>query len=180
MAYRWFTRRKLALIPGLLALVFLIACGGAASEAPTAAPQAPTAAPQPVATTAAGPAPATASTQSTEPTKITTAMETPKAPSVAMEPTAIPTAAPKAAAPPVADWVSIAQNKHYNGVLPIATCSKPGFWDVHYGGSSCSTLRPSQPRFNGLLEWNPVQPDEIQGDLAPIHRKDECGVVVMG
>ena len=177
MAYRWFTRRKLALIPGLLALVFLIACGGAASEAPTAAPQAPTAAPQPVATTAAGPAPATASTQSTEPTKITTAMEPPKAPSVAMEPTAIPTAAPKAAAPPVADWVSIAQNKHYNGVLPIATCSKPGFWDVHYGGSSCSTLRPSQPRFNGLLEWNPVQPDEIQGDLAESWKISDDGKV---
>ena len=50
MAYRWFTRPKLALIPGLLALVFLIACGGAAPEAPTAAPQ-------PVATTAAGSSP---------------------------------------------------------------------------------------------------------------------------
>ena len=50
MAYRWFTRPKLALIPGLLALVFLIACGGATPEAPTAAPQ-------PVATTAAGSSP---------------------------------------------------------------------------------------------------------------------------
>ena len=75
MAYRWFTRRKLALIPGLLALVFLIACGGAASEAPTAAPQ-------PVATTAAASSPtatvaATAAAAGSSPTATVAATPAP-------------------------------------------------------------------------------------------------------
>ena len=134
MAYRWFTRPKLALIPGLLALVFLIACGGAAPEAPTAAPQ-------PVATTAAGPAPATASTQSTE------------VPTAAVEP-----------APAVPEWVSRGK---YGSTVPFVHRGDPGFWDLHYGSSRRTTLAPSGPRYNQLVEQNPVkETDEIIGDLA--------------
>ena len=44
--------------------------------------------------------------------------------------------------------------------------SNPGFWDVHYGGSLNTTLMPSSPRFNQLVEYNPVNPSEIIGDLA--------------
>ncbi|CAI8046722.1 Periplasmic oligopeptide-binding protein [Geodia barretti] len=132
----------------MLLLLFAVACGATA----TATPVPPTATTAPVADTAAPAATEAPSAQ-------------PRATTAAAAPTAVPTAAPAVAAP-VPDWVSIGQGKHYNGVIPIATCSKPGFWDVHYGGSSCSTLRPSHPRFNQLLEWNPVQTDEIQGDLA--------------
>jgi peptide/nickel transport system substrate-binding protein len=58
------------------------------------------------------------------------------------------------------------QAKHHNGVLPMLTFSDIGFCDVHYGGSSGSTLRPCGPRFNQLVEINPVVPGQIQGDLA--------------
>ena len=47
----------------------------------------------------------------------------------------------------------------------VAT-SNPGFWDVHYGGSMNTVLIPSGPRFNQILEYNPVNPNEIIGDLA--------------
>ena len=149
MTHYWFWKPKvLVCTPLMLLLLFAVACGATA----TATPVPPTATTAPVADTAAPAATEAPSAQ-------------PRATTAAAAPTAVPTAAPGVAAP-VPDWVSIGQGKHYNGVIPMATCSKPGFWDVHYGGSSCSTLRPSHPRFNQLLEWNPVQPDEIQGDLA--------------
>jgi peptide/nickel transport system substrate-binding protein len=70
-------------------------------------------------------------------------------------------------APVVApDWVSIGQGNHYNGVVELLWRNNPGFWDVHYGGSSTTTLMPSAVRFNQLVEYNPVETTEVIGDLA--------------
>jgi peptide/nickel transport system substrate-binding protein len=55
--------------------------------------------------------------------------------------------------------------------------NNPGFWDVHYGGSLHTTLVPSSPRFNQLVEYNPVNPTEIIGDLARTWEVSDDGSV---
>ena len=64
------------------------------------------------------------------------------------------------------NWWQEGETKHYRGTFPMVGNSNPGFWDVHYGGSLNTTLMPSSPRFNQLVEYNPVMPSEIIGDLA--------------
>lgn len=80
-------------------------------------------------------------------------------------PTAIPTPQDVAISK-VPDWVSIGATKHWKGDFPLIAARNPGFWDVHYGGSLNTTLAPSSPRFNQLLEYDPTAPTEIIGDLA--------------
>ncbi len=75
----------------------------------------------------------------------------------------VPTPVPADARP---DWWQEGETKHYRGTFPMVGNSNPGFWDVHYGGSLNTTLMPSSPRFNQLVEYNPVKPSEIIGDLA--------------
>ncbi len=64
------------------------------------------------------------------------------------------------------DWWIEGAGKHYRGDFPLVAQYNPGFWDVHYGGSMNTVLVPSGPRFNQILEYNPVNPSEIIGDLA--------------
>ena len=64
------------------------------------------------------------------------------------------------------DWWQEGESKHYRGDFPLVATHNPGFWDVHYGGSLNSVLIPSGVRFNQILEYNPVNPSEIIGDLA--------------
>lgn len=64
------------------------------------------------------------------------------------------------------DWWQEGESNHYRGDFPLVASSNPGFWDVHYGGSMNTVLIPSGPRFNQILEYNPVNPGEIIGDLA--------------
>ena len=78
-------------------------------------------------------------------------------------PVAAPTVIPAEDRP---DWWVEGESKHYRGDFPLVATSNPGFWDVHYGGSMNTVLIPSGPRFNQILEYNPVNPGEIIGDLA--------------
>ena len=78
-------------------------------------------------------------------------------------PVPVPTAVPIDQRP---DWWQEGESKHYRGDFPLVATHNPGFWDVHYGGSLNSVLIPSGPRFNQILEYNPVNPGEIIGDLA--------------
>ena len=90
----------------------------------------------------------------------------------------IPTAIPTPGAMEVAevpDWVSIGATKHWKGDFPLVAARNPGFWDVHYGGSLNTTLAPSSPRFNQLLEYDPTAPTEIIGDLAKTWDVNEDG-----
>ena len=89
---------------------------------------------------------------------------------------ATPAPAP-ASAKERAAWEDIAAGKHYKGVFPLMAIRNPGFWDVHYGGSLNTVLTPSSPRFNGLVEYNPVNPTEIIGDLAKTWEVNEAGDV---
>ena len=87
---------------------------------------------------------------------------------------ATPVAAPVAAMERP-DWVDIGAAKHYKGVFPLMAIRNPGFWDVHYGGSLNTVLTPSSPRFNGLIEYNPVSTADIIGDLAKTWEVNEAG-----
>ena len=89
---------------------------------------------------------------------------------------ATPVAAPVSAKGKEA-WEDIAAGKHYRGVFPLMAIRNPGFWDVHYGGSLNTVLTPSSPRFNGLVEYDPVNPTEIIGDLAKTWEVNEAGDV---
>ncbi|PKB63595.1 MAG: hypothetical protein BZY80_06595, partial [SAR202 cluster bacterium Io17-Chloro-G2] len=87
--------------------------------------------------------------------------------------TAVPVPTPAAV---VAEWVKVGESKHMSGFLQLIASRNPGFWDVHYGGSLNTTLIPSGPRFNQLLEYNPVNPTEIIGDLAKTWSVSEDGL----
>lgn len=62
------------------------------------------------------------------------------------------------------DWVN--QGKYQSMILEIAAGSNPSNWDPQAGASLYSTLIPTSPRFNQLVEYDPVNPTEIIGDLA--------------
>lgn len=157
--HQWSKKAKAMITaPLMLLLLFAVACGATAQDTPV----------PPTATTApaADPTPAGAAV---EPTKATAAVSD-------MKPTAVPTAAPQAL-PALPEWVSTGQGKHYNGIIPWVWRNNPGFWDVHYGGSLTTSLMPSAPRFNQLVEYNPVKTDEIIGDLAESWEVSNDGTV---
>ena len=157
--------RNRLLAAGMIVLVFILACG----ESTTATVQAPTdtqatQAPAPTATPVPGaPAPTATSAPGAPPPTATPASGAPAPTATRGAPAPVPTATP---APVIERPAWMDQAKHHNGVLPMLTFSDIGFCDVHYGGSSGSTLRPCGPRFNQLVEINPVVPGQIQGDLA--------------
>ena len=151
----WHPRTLLAL--GALAVtVALVACGGATTAPATSG-----------GTSGGGSAPAAAAPAAT-PTlnPFAGAQEpTPTAP-LNVAPTAVPVPTAMMAVDQRPDWWQEGEAQHYRGDFPLVATSNPGFWDVHYGGSMNTVLIPSGPRFNQILEYNPVNPNEIIGDLA--------------
>jgi len=75
--------------------------------------------------------------------------------------------------PLVPDWV--ANGKYQPMVLQFVSRSNPGQWDTHYCGSLFSCAIATSPRFNQLVEYNPVNPTEIIGDLAKSWEINEDG-----
>jgi peptide/nickel transport system substrate-binding protein len=61
------------------------------------------------------------------------------------------------------DWV--ARGKYQKMILKGVTGFNPGQWDVHACGTLPDCLMPAGPQFNGLVYYNPVNPDEIVCDL---------------
>ena len=139
------------LVSSAVLLMVGLACGGAATEQTTTggstAPAAPAAAATPTLDPFAG-------VQEPTPTARLDATATP---------VPVPTAVAVDARP---DWWQEGESQHYRGDFPLVATSNPGFWDVHYGGSMNTVLIPSGPRFNQILEYNPINPNEIIGDLA--------------
>ena len=62
------------------------------------------------------------------------------------------------------DWVD--QGKYQAMILEIAAVTNPSNWDPQSGSSLYGTLIPTSPRFNQLVEYDPVNPTEVIGDLA--------------
>ena len=61
-------------------------------------------------------------------------------------------------------WVS--KGKYKPMILEIALGTNPSNWDPQSGSSLYGTLIPTSPRFNQLVEYDPVNPTEVIGDLA--------------
>ena len=140
--------RALFALAAVALSVFIVACGGAATE------QTPT--------TGGSSAPAAAT-----PTLDPFAGVQEPTPTARLDATATPVPVPTAVAVDARpDWWQEGESKHYRGDFPLVATSNPGFWDVHYGGSMNTVLIPSGPRFNQILEYNPINPNEIIGDLA--------------
>ena len=88
-----------------------------------------------------------------------------------IEPAAVPAATPLVviknqtfAFPLKPAWVN--NGKYQSKVLQFVTRSNPGQWDTHYCGSLFSCAIATSPRFSQLVEYNPVEPTQIIGDLA--------------
>jgi ABC-type transport system substrate-binding protein len=154
MRYQWFKHFKVLLFtPLVIVFLFAAGCGGAAD---------PEVAPEAVSTS---PPEAMEKPEAAEKMEAVKATEKPmvaekdvakdvKKPEV-MSATSEPTGH-------VPDWVS--QGK-YGGVIPMMSTSDPVKWDVH---QACCVSGPngSSGLFNNLVEFNPVKPDELIGDLA--------------
>ncbi len=139
-ASRTFSRsRWLFALPFILILAIAAACGGA--EPPAAVPTAVVSVPD-------TPEPAV------EAAPVATV-----APTEVMLPSSI-----KMEFPLVPAWTS--DSKFQPIVLQQIGRSAAGQWDVHACSSLYSCNIPSSKRFNGLVEYNPVNPSEIIGDLA--------------
>ena len=151
-------------IPLAVVLLIAVACGQA-TEPATLAPKEIV----PTATKVSAPAtePAAAMAPATEAPAAPAAGETP-APTPLVAFTIVPTSTPvpegqTVSFPLTPDWVS--QGKQSSKILRFTARSSPGQWDVHYCASLWSCLKVSGPRFNQLLEYNPVNPTEIICDL---------------
>ena len=97
-----------------------------------------------------------------------------------IEPTAAPAATPLVviknqtfAFPLKPAWVN--KGKYQSKVLQFVGRSNPGQWDTHYCGSLFSCAIATSPRFSQLVEYNPVAPTEIIGDLAQSWEVNEDG-----
>ena len=124
----------------LISALFLLALMAAAACGGSATPE-------PVA------APATAVPATPEPT-------TPAAPPTAM----IAPSGESFSFPLTPDWV--AGGKYQSMVLQLVGRTNPGLWDLHYAGHLTASSVPAAPQFSTLVEYDPVNPTEVIGDLA--------------
>ena len=139
-------RRFSLLFLSVLVLAVGVACGGSEQPAPV--------------TTEAAATPQEVSVQDTpEPTTAEAAPEATVAPTEVVLPASITREFPL-----VPEWTS--GSKFQPMVLQQIGRSAAGQWDVHACSSLYTCNIPSSKRFNGLVEYNPVNPTEIIGDLA--------------
>lgn len=155
MYHQFRNPRVSVLMPLVLLLLFVVACGSAAQPAE----------PQAEATQAATKAPQVAAIRTPTPT-----------PEVKVQVAATPI--PGVYEADVPDWVGLGANHHYNGTIRFVHRANPGFLDVHYGASSTTVLLPSGPRFNQLLQYDPTNPTELIGDLAKSWKVSDDGMTL--
>ena len=153
MDFRFWRQPRIMIVgAAMTASVLIIACGGTATPEQTTTGD------------SGGSAPAAAGATPTLDPFAGVQEPTPTPP---LDATATPVPVPTAVAiDQRPDWWQEGESKHYRGDFPLVATHNPGFWDVHYGGSLNTVLVPSGPRFNQILEYNPVKPSEIIGDLA--------------
>jgi peptide/nickel transport system substrate-binding protein len=140
------------LVPLVLLLLFVVACGSAS---------------QPIQPQGAG---TQAATQVPNAVTIAPTVTPPATVQVAATPV------PGLYQAEVPEWVSVGGDHHYNGTIRFVHRANPGFLDLHYGASSTTTLMPAGPRFNQLLQYDPTNPEEIIGDLAESWDVSEDGL----
>jgi len=156
MRHRPFKPSWLFSVPLAIVLLAAIACGQATEPTAAAVKQAePTAIKAPI--------PATQTVVVADPVSKEKPTSTPQ---VAFTIVPTPTPLPEGTTvsfPLTPDWVS--QGKQSDKVLRFTSRSNPGQWDVHYCASLWSCLKASGPKFNQLIEYDPVSPADIICDL---------------
>lgn len=144
-------RKWFLMVPLALVFVVALACGG--SDQPT--PSAPAANQQVTPEATSAPAATEVPAATVAPTEVVVpssmVMEFPLSPA----------------------WTS--DSKYQPIVLEQVGRNAAGQWDVHSCSSLYSCNIPSSKRFNGLIEYNPVNPTEIIGDLASGWEVNEDG-----
>ena len=162
-----FLKPKFAVfVPMLLLLVVAIACGGEeATERPpdtAVPPPADTPVPEATATTPAmAPEPTEAPTSAPSlptPTPVGGPTVTPLAQAPPTPTPVAPTATPAPTPIPAAVGVQGGEFRHIN------SCA-PEHWDAHQAGTLCAQWGFS-PLYNQVVEFNPIKPSEVIGDLA--------------
>ena len=184
--YRWLLKpRWLVFMPLVLVLIIAVACGEDATptplptRTPTAVPPtatpvpgapAPTATPRPAApvptATRAPTAPAATATPrpaatATPVSAAPAATATPRPVSPEPTPTPVPTAIPTATPLPVVTGIV----PKYGGVIPMTGFATPTGWDPH-GQTLIEDAHAMSNMYNQLVEYDPLSPSEIIGDLA--------------
>ncbi len=165
MWYHHFLKPKaVVLVPMLLLLIVAIACGGGTAtpiptdtpaptpvDTPTPEPGVTTVGPPPTATPTAAPRPPTA-TPVGGPTVTPLAQDPPTPTAVVPTPTPEPT--------PIPAFVGVqgGEFRHINACAPE-------HWDAHQAGTLCAQWGFS-PLYNQVVEFNPIKPSEVIGDLA--------------
>ena len=149
-------RYMLGLFVALLLLI-PVACGESASPTPTGTPaptdsptSVPTSTPSAIAplTTATPPGPTTIPAGGTAPT---------------------PTAVPSPSASPAPEVVGI-----HGGTAQMLAFAPPEAWDPHQAGNLSANAAAS-PLYNQVVEYDPIRPDQIIGDLAKSWDIEDAG-----
>jgi len=146
--HRWLkTPKAIILAPLLLALTFILACGGSATAVPAAAvPAVPaTGVPAVKAAPAATAVPAVKAAPKANATAVPQMMRPPAV--------AAATAAPQAKVVPAPSGIIPEAGAKYGGVLKTNS-GTPGTWDVNQSPSS-SVMGPVGPRLQGLMKMSP-------------------------
>ena len=168
MSYRWLLNPKwLVFIPLLVVLVIGVACGG---DEATSTPQ-PTATPVPVAPEPTATSVPVAPSPTATPVPVApqaTATPVPVAPSPTA--TTVPVATPTPTAPPVMDK----PEPIYGGVVPMTNFGGPSTWDPHKAAIVQDTMTMGT-MYNQLIEYDPLNPTELIGDLAESWEQSDDG-----
>ena len=164
MSLKWLLKpRWLVFMPLVLVLIIAVACGEDATptplptRTPTAVPPTATPVPGAPAPTATPRPAATATPVSAAPA----ATATPRPVSPEPTPTPVPTAIPTATPLPVVTGLV----PKYGGIIPMTGFANPTGWDPHLGALVEDASAMSN-MYNQLVEYDPINPTEVIGDLA--------------
>ena len=170
MAYNWWLKPKfLVFIPLILVLLIAIACGAEATPtpAPTATPQ-PILSPQDIQSLVSEAVKAAAQ----PPPEVVSAAEIEKIVKAAIP--ATPTPAPTATPAPALDPRALLVAARYGGDVVMTGPAFPEGWDPHKGGVS-QVAAATSPLLNNVVQYDPLNPGELIGDLAKSWKVSEDG-----
>ena len=162
MYSRLFKPRLFILVPVLLVLILAVACGAEATPQPT---------PTPI--DVSGIVSKAVEEALTAAAKPLTAEQVEGIVKAAIP--ATPTPAPTTTPQPTLDPRSLVVASRYGGSIPMSGFSDPGGWDPHTAPNN-HTLHAISPMYNQLLEYNPLNPREIIGDLAESWQVSDDGL----
>lgn len=183
MAYRWLRKSKVIIVgPLLFALAFIISCGGTAAEPVVVEKQVivekEVIKEVPVDKIVVVKEEVIREVVKEVPVEVIKEVVVEKRVDVIKEVVVVATPIPVLkgvtfAFPLKPKWVS--KGKYHPMVLQIVGRGRGGHWDVHACASLFSCLIEVAPRFNGLVQYDPVNTSEVIGDLARSWEVSEDG-----